>query len=53
LTIGDGARIGAQAGVMRDVGKGEAVLGSPAMPIKEYHYLTAYIRRLAAKHRGE
>jgi len=53
LTIGDGAKIGAQAGVMRDVGKGEAVLGSPAMPIKEYHYLTAYIRRLAAKHRGE
>jgi UDP-3-O-[3-hydroxymyristoyl] glucosamine N-acyltransferase len=53
LTIGDGAKIGAQAGVMRDVEKGEAVLGSPAMPIKEYHYLTAYIRRLAAKKRGE
>ncbi|HLI21845.1 MAG TPA: UDP-3-O-(3-hydroxymyristoyl)glucosamine N-acyltransferase [Stellaceae bacterium] len=53
LTIGNGARIGAQAGVMRDVAPGEAVLGSPAMPIKEYHYLTAYIRRLAAKHRGE
>ena len=53
LVIGDGARIGAQAGVMRDVGKGEAVLGSPAMPIKEFHYLTAYIRRLAAKKRGE
>jgi UDP-3-O-[3-hydroxymyristoyl] glucosamine N-acyltransferase len=53
LTIGDGAKIGAQAGVMRDVEKGEAVLGSPAMPIKEFHYLTAYIRRLAAKKRGE
>ena len=53
LTIGAGARIGAQAGVMRDVAPGEAVLGSPAMPIKEFHYLTAYIRRLAAKHRGE
>lgn len=53
LTIGSGARIGAQAGVMRDVAPGEAVLGSPAMPIKEFHYLTAYIRRLATKHRGE
>jgi len=53
LTIGDGAKIGAQAGVMRDVEKGEAVLGSPAMPIREFHYLTAYIRRLATKHRGE
>jgi UDP-3-O-[3-hydroxymyristoyl] glucosamine N-acyltransferase len=53
LTIGDGARIGAQAGVMRDVAPGEAVLGSPAMPIREFHYMTAYIRRLASKHRGE
>jgi UDP-3-O-[3-hydroxymyristoyl] glucosamine N-acyltransferase len=53
LTIGDGAKIGAQAGVMRDIGKGEAVLGSPAIPIKEFHYLTAYTRRLAAKKRGE
>jgi len=53
LTIGDGAKIGAQAGVMRDVEKGAVVLGSPAMPIREFHYLIAYIRRLAAKHRGE
>ncbi len=52
LTIGDGAKIGAQAGVLRDVEKGEVVLGSPAMPIREFHYLIAYIRRLAAKHRG-
>lgn len=53
LTIGNGARIGAQAGVMRDVNAGEVVLGSPAMPIREFHYLTAYIRRLASRHRGE
>jgi UDP-3-O-[3-hydroxymyristoyl] glucosamine N-acyltransferase len=53
LTIGDGAKIGAQAGVMRDVEKGEAVLGSPAIPIREFHYMTAYLRRLAAKRRGE
>jgi UDP-3-O-[3-hydroxymyristoyl] glucosamine N-acyltransferase len=53
LTIGDGAKVGAQAGVMRDIEKGEVVLGSPSMPIKEFHYLTAYIRRLAAKKRGE
>jgi UDP-3-O-[3-hydroxymyristoyl] glucosamine N-acyltransferase len=53
LTIGDGAKIGAQAGVMRDVEKGEAVLGSPSIPIREFHYMTTYLRRLAAKHRGE
>ncbi|HWE75994.1 MAG TPA: UDP-3-O-(3-hydroxymyristoyl)glucosamine N-acyltransferase [Stellaceae bacterium] len=53
LTIGDGAKIGAQAGVIRDIEKGEVMLGSPAMPIREFHYVTAYVRRLAAKHRGE
>jgi UDP-3-O-[3-hydroxymyristoyl] glucosamine N-acyltransferase len=53
LTIGDGAKIGAQAGVLRDVKAGETVLGSPSMPIREFHYMTAYLRRLAAKHRGE
>lgn len=53
LTIAAGAKIGAQAGVMRDVASGEAMLGSPAIPIKEFHYMMAYLRRLAAKHRGE
>src|SRR5579862_7339546 len=52
LTIGDGARIGAQAGVMRDVRPGETVLGSPAIPINEFHYMTTFLRRLAAKRKG-
>ena len=53
LTIGNGAKIGAQAGVMRDIGPGEAMLGSPAIPIKEFHYMMEYLRRLASKHRGD
>jgi UDP-3-O-[3-hydroxymyristoyl] glucosamine N-acyltransferase len=53
LTIGDGAKIGAQAGVIRDIEKGQAMLGSPAIPIREFHYMTTYIRRLAAKRRGD
>ena len=53
LSIGDRARIGAQAGVLRDIKPGETVLGSPAMPITEFHYMTAYIRRLAAKKKGD
>jgi len=53
LTIGDGTRIGAQAGVISDLKPGDTVLGSPAMPIKEFHYMTAYIRRLAARKKGE
>lgn len=36
LTIGDGARVGAQSGVMRDVPPGEDVVGSPAMPSRQY-----------------
>jgi len=53
LTIGDGARIGAQAGVLRDVAPGETVLGSPAMPIKEFHYMTTFLRRLAARKKSD
>jgi UDP-3-O-[3-hydroxymyristoyl] glucosamine N-acyltransferase len=49
LTVGDRARIGGQSGVVRDVPAGETVLGSPAIPIKEYHYMMAFLRRLAAK----
>jgi UDP-3-O-[3-hydroxymyristoyl] glucosamine N-acyltransferase len=52
LTIGDGVRIGAQAGVINHLEPGATVIGSPSMPIKEFFYITAYIRRLAARHKG-
>jgi len=53
LRIGAKARIGAQAGVMSDVGAGEAVVGSPALPIKEFFRNVAVLRRLARKGAGE
>jgi UDP-3-O-[3-hydroxymyristoyl] glucosamine N-acyltransferase len=49
LRIGSQARIGAQAGIMSDVGPGEAVVGSPALPIKEFFRNVAVLRRLARK----
>jgi UDP-3-O-[3-hydroxymyristoyl] glucosamine N-acyltransferase len=49
LRIGAKARIGAQAGVMSDVAAGEAVVGSPALPIKEFFRNVAVLRRLARK----
>jgi UDP-3-O-[3-hydroxymyristoyl] glucosamine N-acyltransferase len=49
LVVGDQARIGAQAGVMSDVEKGAAIVGSPAMPIKEFFRNVAVLRRLARK----
>ncbi|MFN0041670.1 MAG: UDP-3-O-(3-hydroxymyristoyl)glucosamine N-acyltransferase [Alphaproteobacteria bacterium] len=47
LTIGKGARIGAQSGVTRDVADGATVMGSPAMPIKQFFRGYATLQRLA------
>ena len=52
LTVGDKARIGAQAGVMSDVPAETAIVGSPAMPIKEFFRNVAVLRRLARKNAG-
>jgi UDP-3-O-[3-hydroxymyristoyl] glucosamine N-acyltransferase len=49
LRIGAGARIGAQCGVMSDVEAGAVVIGSPAMPVREYFRNVAVLRRLARK----
>lgn len=47
LSIGKGARVGAQAGVMRDVPAGVTVMGSPAMPAKQFFREVATLQRLA------
>jgi len=52
LSIGDGARIAAQSGVMRDVEAGGTVVGSPAMPAREYWRQVATVAGLARKARG-
>lgn len=52
LTIGRGARIGAQAGVMRDVPDGESVIGSPAVPVRQFFREVATVQRLA-KEKGK
>lgn len=49
LKIGQGAQIGAQAGVMRDVPAGEQVIGSPAMPIKQFFRQIAVMKKLATQ----
>ena len=53
LRIGAKARIGAQAGVMRDVPAGADVVGSPAMPVREFFRNVAVLRRLAQRRTGE
>lgn len=51
LRIGSGARIAAQSGVMRDVGPGATIAGSPAMPAKEYWRQMAALSRLVKSKR--
>lgn len=45
LRIGRGAQIGAQAGVMRDLAAGERVVGSPALPVKQFFRIQAMLAR--------
>ena len=52
LRVGRKARIGAQAGVMSDVPAGADVVGSPAMPLKEFFRNVAALRKLAAGQRA-
>lgn len=52
LHIGPGAQIAAQSGVHRDIGPGETVGGTPAVPIGEWRRQAAALKRLV-KRKGE
>jgi UDP-3-O-[3-hydroxymyristoyl] glucosamine N-acyltransferase len=49
LTIGKGARIGAQAGVISDVPPGAALVGSPAQPRQDFFRQVAALKRLVRR----
>lgn len=49
IKIGTKARIGAQCGVMSDVEAGADVIGSPAMPFREFFRNVATLRKLSKK----
>ncbi len=49
LRVGARARIGPQAGVMSDVSAGTDVIGSPALPVREFFRNVAALRRLAKR----
>lgn len=46
LTIGSGARIAAQSGIMRDVEAGAELMGSPAVPMKQFMRQITALKRL-------
>lgn len=47
LKIGDGAQLGAQSGIMRDIPPKAKVLGSPALPIKQFFRQFAWLEKAA------
>jgi UDP-3-O-[3-hydroxymyristoyl] glucosamine N-acyltransferase len=49
ISIGKGAQIAAQSGVMRDVPPGVRYMGSPAIPLREYMRQVATMRKLSQK----
>lgn len=47
--IGDGVRVAAQSGVARDIPPRMDMAGSPAVPIREWHRQTLYLKKIANK----
>lgn len=52
LSIGAGAKIAAQSGIMRDVPAGAEIMGSPAVPIKQFMRQTAIMSKMSDR-KGE
>ena len=53
LTIGSGAQIGAQSGLMRNVEPGAIMMGYPAVGIKDFMRQTAYLQKAANGDRND
>lgn len=53
ITIASGVQIAAQSGVIENIPAGEQWGGSPAVPIRQYHRQTAYLRGAVKKKKQE
>lgn len=51
IKIGRGARIAAQSGLMKDVAAGAEMMGSPAVPLRDYFRQVATLGQLSKKER--
>lgn len=49
LNVGSGAQVGAQSGIMRDIEPGAVVMGSPAVPIKDFMRQVSYLQKAVKK----
>jgi UDP-3-O-[3-hydroxymyristoyl] glucosamine N-acyltransferase len=52
LRVGRGARIAAQSGIMRDVPAGQEMMGSPALPIRQYMRQVAFLGKMIKKEKS-
>lgn len=46
IRVGNGVQIGAQAGIPSDVGDGERIIGTPAVPFRDFARQAAALKRL-------
>ncbi len=49
LNVGSGAQIAAQSGIMRDIEAGTVVMGSPAVPFKDFMRQVSFLQRNSKK----
>ena len=52
LTVGKGAQIGAQSGVIKDIAPGARVLGTPAIPLRQFMRQEVILGQLARQKRS-
>ena len=45
LTVGSGAQIAAQSGIIRDIDAGAVLMGTPAVPIKDYFRQVSFLQK--------
>lgn len=49
LKVGSGAQIAAQSGVLRNIGPGERVMGTPARPLRRFFREVAVLEKISGK----
>jgi UDP-3-O-[3-hydroxymyristoyl] glucosamine N-acyltransferase len=52
IKIGNGAKVAAQSGVLRDVSAGDEVMGTPAVPLRQFLRQSTMVSKMATAKRG-
>lgn len=52
LRVGNGAKVAAQSGVMRDISAGDEVMGTPAVPLRQFLRQSTMVSKMATAKKG-